>query len=367
MMKEKQAVEPKLKVPDFVASLMKEYGEKGVVIDGSRVDCDFFDTGNYALNFNLSGRWDGGWPEGQVTIISGDPSTGKSLLMKHAMEEFAKKHPDGIVILDDTENAYVDYSGSSVGKVEGRFMRVSTDSVEEHSALMFDGQRNPNNPKKFDVEPLIPKISAAGIKHILIVVDSIAAWSTEHELEVGLDRPDMSKAKVLKALFRIIKDDMKQYNVTYMVTNHLIHTIGDFMVPSKKIEPGGGGPAFQASVRVCLALASKIKEKGQEKSRNDDNNIIGIVTKAQTQKNRFYPPYRSCELKIFFDRGVDRYSGLIPLLEGIGIIKLGNGGWYEVVGKDEKFQSKDLPTMWPKLKALIKPEHTKIKSDASVD
>lgn len=355
MVKEVKA--PQANVPDFVANLMKEYGTKGVAIETGRVKCDFFDTGCIALNFILSGSFDGGWPEGQVTIIAGDPATGKSLLMKHAMSEFIKKHPDGLVILDDTENAYVDYLGSSLGVAEGHFMRISTSSVEEHAALMFDGKRNANNPKKLDMEPMIPKISASGIKHILVVVDSIAAWSTEHELEVGLEKPDMSKAKVLKALFRTIKDDIKMYNVTYMVTNHLIFTIGDMFTPSKKIEPGGGGPAFQASVRVNLAQVNKIKEKGSEKTKSEDNNIIGVTTRGMVLKNRFAPPFRSCEFKILFDRGVERFSGLIQLLENLGVIELGNGGWYNIIGSDEKFQSKDIEKVWPKLRAMVKPEN----------
>lgn len=342
-------------VPDFISGMMADYKKQGISMEGGHVTCDFFDTGNIALNFILSGNFDAGWPSGQVTIISGDPSTGKSLLMKHAMAEFLKKYKNGAVVLDDTENAYVDYLGSDTGIDQSRFVRISTDSVEEHSALVFDGIKD-EKTKKVKLEPIIPKMAAAGIKDILVVVDSIAAWSTEHELEVGLSKSDMSKPKVLKALFRTIKDDIKKYNVTYMVTNHLIWKIGDIFTPAKQIEPGGGGPAFQASVRVCLALAAKIKEKGSEKVKNETNNIIGILTKAQTQKNRFAPPFRTCELKIFFNHGVDRYSGLVPLLEHLEIIKLGDGGWYEIVGTKQKFQSKDMAEKWPEIRKLISPE-----------
>jgi recombination protein RecA len=305
MAKEEVKKSEDIKIPGFISNMMDSYNKQGVTMEGGRVVCDFFDTGNIALNFNLSGNFDAGWPSGQVIIISGDPSTGKSLLMKHAMAEFLKKYKNGVVVLDDTENAYVDYLGSDTGIDQSRFVRISTDSVEEHSALVFDGIKD-EKTKKVKLEPIVPKLAGAGIKDILVVVDSIAAWSTEHELEVGLSKTDMSKPKVLKALFRVIKNDIKKFNVTYMVTNHLIWTIGDMFTPSKKIEPGGGGPAFQASVRLCLALAAKIKEKGSENVKKEDNNIVGILTKAQTQKNRFAPPFRTTELKIFFDRGVDR-------------------------------------------------------------
>ena len=357
-----------VQVPEFINNLMDEYRKNGICMESGRVSCEFFDTGNIALNFILSGNFDYGWPETQVTIISGDPATGKSLLMKNAIAEFLKKHKDGVAILDDTENAYVDYLGEIQDIDETRFIRISTDSVEEHSALVFDGVRD-ENPKatKLKVEPVVPKLCAGGMKHVLVVVDSIAAWSTEHELEVGLSKSDMSKPKVLKALFRTVKDDIKKYNVTYMVTNHLIWKIGDIFTPAKQIEPGGGGPAFQASVRVCLALAAKLKTKGSEKVKHEVNNIIGVLIKAQTQKNRFSPPFKTCDLKIFFDRGVDRYSGLVPLLECLGVIRLGDGGWYEVTGTKTKFQSKDIAEKWPELKKLIKPENVKMRGLKDVE
>jgi recombination protein RecA len=345
----------KVELSDVLSSIVGSYQEKGIVIERGNIDCEFFDTGNLALNFALTGKFDEGWPVGHMTVISGDPSTGKSLIIKQAIAFFLKKYPDGVVILDDTERSFVKYLNEGEAQIDfDRFIRLSTNSVEEHARTLFDGVKNTQG--KITTEPLVPKLFNSGFKHIMVAVDSMAAWSTEHELDVGLDKADMSKAKILKALFRIIKEDWQKYNVTYMATNHLIFTIGDFMSGPRKIEPGGGGPAFQASVRLCLALASKLKLK--------DNSIVGITVRAQTNKNRFAPPFRTCEFKIMYDTGLDKYSGLIELLKGLGLVKTGDGGWYHIVGTNQKFQSRNIAEVWPKLQELLKTKHV-TQSDAS--
>ena len=113
-----------------------------------------------------------------------------------------------------------------------------------------------------------------------------------------------------------------------------------------KITPGGGAVVYQASIRLGLMPHGKLKTK-------ETNTILGVISEITTTKNRFAPPFRKCELEIWFDKGMSKYSGLISLLTNLGIIKLGNGGWYETVNNSFKFQSKDISTKWLELKKLI--------------
>lgn len=357
MKKEKENLKS-VDVPGFVSKLIQEYRNENMLIESGHVECDFFDSGNLALNYILSGRFDVGYPVGQVIGISGDPATGKSLMIGNAISNFLQKYKDGVAILDDTEYAYVDYLGSKMGIDESRFIRLSTSSVEEHSKAVFFGGKvvTGEGEATIDIaEPIIPKLYNNGVKHILVAVDSIAAWSTEHEMKIGLEKPDMSKAKVLRALLRTIMPEIKKYGITYMITNHLIFNIGDMFGP-KKVETGGTSPAYQSSVRLMLSIDGKIKDK-------NSNEILGIVTKAQTVKNRFAPPFRKCGLEIYFDSGLSKYSGLIDLLIGLGVVKLGNGGWYEVVGTNDKFQSKDIANRWDKIRELIKKHNVLIRGE----
>lgn len=239
----KKDVESKgnLNVNKLVAGLISEYRSKDIFVDNGHVNCKFVDTGNLALNYIMSGSFDEGLPEGQVTEIYGEPSSGKSLLLYNIIANFQRKHKDGIVILDDTENAYVEYLGSTLDIDANRLIKLTSSTVEEHAAVVALGGKVPirigDEIQDIEVEPILGKLVASGIQNILVAVDSIAVLSTRHELDVGLEKPDMSKAKTLKALLRLITPIIKRYNVTYIITNHLIQMIGS-MVPMK-ITPGG--------------------------------------------------------------------------------------------------------------------------------
>lgn len=350
MAKKEREEKKELNVSEFVNNMVASYRNKNIFVDNKKVDCHFLDTGNYALNYIMSGSFDAGLPEGQVTEIHGDPASGKSLLVYNIISHFQKKHPDGVVILDDSENAYVDYLGSSLDIDESRMMRLSSSTIEEHANTIFLGGAVPvrkgNDIEEVVIEePMLQELLKNGVKHVLVVLDSVAVLSTRHEYEVGLEKADMSKAKMLKALLRLVVDDVKKHRITYVVTNHLIFAIGS-MIPNQKVTPGGGGITYQSSMRLCLSPRGKLKHK-------DTNTVIGVMSMVTTVKNRFAPPFRNCDMEILFNKGMSRHSGLISLLTNLGIIKLGSGGWYEIIGKDEKFQSKDLPEIWEKLKGLV--------------
>lgn len=337
-----------LNINKLVANLILEYRNKDIFIDSGRVNCKFIDTGNLALNYIMSGSFDEGLPEGQVTEIYGEASSGKSLLLYNIIANFQKKYPNGIVILDDTENAYVEYLGSTLNIDANRLIKLTSSTVEEHAAVVALGGKVPiregDEIKDIEVEPILDKLIKAGIKEILIAIDSIAVLSTRHELNVGLEKPDMSKAKTLKALLRLITPIIKRYNVTYIITNHLIQMIGSIF--PMKIAPGGGGIVYQSSIRLGLMPHGKLKTK-------ETNSIVGVISEVTTTKNRFAPPFRKCDLEIWFSKGMSKYSGLVSLLVNLGVIRLISGGWYETADKSLKFQSKDIEHKWVELRKLI--------------
>jgi len=330
----------------LVASLVNQYRNADIVVEHGHVGCEFVDTGNYALNYILSGSFDYGIPVGsQLTEIHGDNSTGKSLLLYNIISNFMKKYPNSVVILDDTENSYVDYLDSSLEIDESRLMRMKSDTVEDHVGVVFTGYESKNGNKTVKHEPLIKSLIDGGVEHILVAVDSIAALSTEHEQEIGLSKPDMGKAKMLRTMLRVIMPIVKRHNITYITTNHLIANIGEMFGP-KKVTPGGTGPAYQASIRLSLSSSGRIKLKGS-------NLIVGIVSTAMTVKNRFTPPMRKCRLEIMMQGGLSKYSGLIDLFKLYNILEESSGGWYKIKDTDCKFQVKDLPNKWEEIRKII--------------
>jgi recombination protein RecA len=348
----------------LVGEMIKDYRNVGLPMEKGKVDCDFIDTGNYALNYIMSGSFDNGLPSGQVTEIHGDPSTGKSLLLYNIIANFLKKYPRGVVVLDDTEQAYVQYLGSKLDIDESRLIKISSATVEDHMNMIFRGGKILNQvndeSKEIDVaEPIISKLLNAGVENIMIAIDSVAVMSTKHEQDVGLDKPDMSKAKVLKALLRVAVPYIKKYKITYIVTNHLIHMIGS-MIPNQKTTPGGGGIVYQSSIRLGMSNAGKLKVK-------DTNLIAGVKSRVTTVKNRFAPPFRQAELEIMFNAGLSRYSGIVSLLMGLGVLKMTSGGWYTVIDTDYKFQQKQLPEKWEEIRKLLNDKQILQREQVIVD
>ena len=335
-------------IGSFVDGLIASYSKGGIAISNKKVNTEFLDSGNLALNYILTGNFDVGYPEGQVIEIHGESASGKSLLLYIAIRNFLEKYLDAVAILDDAEFAYVQYLNSELTLDESRLITISSSTVEDHANLIWLGGQVSSLEKPVEV-PLVRALLSK-TKHIMVVLDSLAVLSTNHELGLGLAKPNMDKAKLIKASMRVIMPLIKNHQVSYFVSNHLIDKIvtgptAQFTGPLK-VTPGGGGVVFQASVRVSLNPCKKLTIK-------DTHEVIGMISRAKTVKNRFAPPFRSCEIEIRFDKGLSKFSGLVPLLKMLGVLKTLDGGWYEVPGCT-KFQEKQIPEIWDsKLKPAL--------------
>ncbi len=334
-------------IGSFVDGLIASYSKGGIAISNKKVNTEFLDSGNLALNYILTGSFDLGYPEGQVVEIHGESASGKSLLLYIAIKNFLEKYPDGVAILDDAEFSYVQYLNSELTLDESRLMTISSSTVEDHANLLWLGGK-----LSTDEEIQVPLVKAllSKTKHVMVVLDSLAVLSTNHELGVGLAKPDMSKAKLMKASMRVIMPLVKNNQVSFFISNHLIDKIATGPMASftgpQKIVPAGGGVVYQASVRISVNPCKKLTIK-------DTHEVIGMVSRAKTVKNRFAPPFRSCEIEIRFDKGLSKFSGLVPLLKMLGVLKTLDGGWYEVPGCT-KFQEKQIPEIWDsKLKPAL--------------
>jgi len=259
----------------------------------------WLDTGNYALNWAISGRFGRGYPLGHTVEIFGDPSTGKSYLIARAVAR--AQEAGGVTLLDDVEGAYnVDWI-ETLGVDAGKLAYAHSRTVKDH--LVLSGHFLKAYKALLDKG----KIKGPG----LLAVDSLALLSTEHELKVRLDKRDMTKAGELRGFFRIMMGDLYALPVVHISTNHIIAKIGDLWNP--RTTPGGGGPKYQASVRIDLRSASKIKTE-------DTNEVVGVLCRVVVDKNRIAPPWKEVRLTIPFYQPISAASGLIPVLLDLGIL-----------------------------------------------
>lgn len=254
----------------------------------------WLDTGNYALNWALSGRLLRGYPLGHCGEIFGDPGTGKSYLAARALA--MAQANGGVALLDDTEGAYVEERAASIGVNTSTLAMVDPRSltVKEHQQA---------------TQAFITACRATKAKLGILVLDSLAQLSTEHEREVP-DKRDMTKAGELKRFYRVVGGDLFDLPVVHLATNHTIANIGNPFQP--KTTGGGGGPKFAASWRLDMRPVSKIKQ-GDE--------AVGVICVAVVDKNRFVAPWKKVRLAIPFDKPISKASGLVPLLTGLGVLE----------------------------------------------
>ena len=298
---------------DYLAKVVKDF--EGISIAEEQNLDLWVGTGNYGLNKAISGSFQKGLPFGRVVDVFGDPSTGKSLLIYHILANVQKM--GGVAILDDTEDAYTKEFGEKIGINNDELIILNSLTVEEHFEKVFLGWKDSKGKKR---ESLIDMIIAEepGCP-IVVALDSVALLSTRHEQEVKFEKPDMAKAKQIRGGMRMVSRHMRENNIIHLISNHVIAKIG-VLFGNPKTTPGGSGIPFQASVRIELSLGKKLTDE------NNTDKKIGVQSRVKIAKNKVSAPFKETTLEIYFDRGVDPYSGVKEMLvdDGILIAETGN-------------------------------------------
>jgi RecA/RadA recombinase len=269
---------------------------------------DWISTGNYALNYLISGDFNKGVPLGKVTVFAGESGAGKSYfcsgnIIKNAQEQ-------GIfVILVDSENALdeswmqalgVDTSPDKLLKLS---MAMIDDVAKTIATFMSDYKALPDGER--------PKI--------LFVIDSLGMLLTPtdvNQFEAGEMKGDLGrKPKALTALVRNCVNMFGSYNVGMVCTNHT-YASQDMFDPDDKIS-GGQGFIYASSIVVAM---KKLKLKEDEDG-NKISDVMGIRAACKVMKTRYAKPFEGVQVKIPYETGMNPYSGLVDLAEKRGLLK----------------------------------------------
>lgn len=269
---------------------------------------DWISTGNYALNYLISGDFHKGIPLGKVTVFAGESGSGKSYICSGNVVRHAQQQ--GIfVVLIDTENALdeawlqalgVDTSESKLLKLS---MAMIDDVAKTISTFMSDYKALPDGER--------PKV--------LFVIDSLGMLLTPtdvNQFEAGEMKGDLGrKPKALTALVRNCVNMFGSYNVGMVVTNHT-YASQDMFDPDDKIS-GGQGFIYASSIVVAM---KKLKLKEDEDG-NKVSEVNGIRSACKIMKTRYSKPFEGVQVKIPYTTGMSPYSGLVDLAEKKGILK----------------------------------------------
>src|SRR6056300_1392805 len=273
---------------------------------------DWISTGNYALNYLLSGDFRKGVPLGKVSVFAGESGAGKSYIVSGNIVKSAQEQ--GIfVVLIDSENA-LDESWLHALGVEttpDKLLKLNMamiDDVAKTISTFMDDYRSMNEEDR-------PKV--------LFVVDSLGMLMSPTEVnqfEAGDMKGDMGrKAKALKALVTNCVNMFGSYNVGMCVTNHT-YASQDMFDPDDKIS-GGSGFVYASSMVVAMKkLKLKVDADG-----NKTSQVHGIRAACKVMKTRYAKPFEAVQVKIPYETGMDPYSGMFDLLETKGLLeKQGN-------------------------------------------
>ena len=269
---------------------------------------DWISTGNYALNYLISGDFNRGIPLGKVTVFAGDSGAGKSYIcsgniVKHAQEQ-------GIfVVLVDSENALdedwlkalgVDTSESKLLKLS---MAMIDDVAKTISTFMSDYKA----------------LAEADRPKVLFVIDSLGMLLTPtdvNQFEAGEMKGDLGrKPKALTALVRNCVNMFGAYNVGLVATNHT-YASQDMFDPDDKIS-GGQGFIYASSIVVAM---KKLKLKEDEDG-NKVSDVNGIRAACKIMKTRYAKPFEGVQVKIPYTTGMSPYSGMVDLIEKKEMLK----------------------------------------------
>ena len=269
---------------------------------------DWVSTGNYALNYLISGFFDRGIPLGKVTVFAGESGAGKSYICSGNIIKNAQEQ--GIyVVLVDSENALDEAWLKALG------VDTSQDKLLKLSMSMIDDVAKTISTFMQDYKAL-----AEGERpKVMFVIDSLGMLLTPtdvNQFEAGEMKGDLGrKPKALTALVRNCVNMFGNYNVGLVCTNHT-YASQDMFDPDDKIS-GGQGFIYASSIVVAM---KKLKLKEDEDG-NKVSEVNGIRASCKIMKTRYSKPFEGVQVKIPYTTGMSPYSGLTDLAEKKGILK----------------------------------------------
>lgn len=274
---------------------------------------DMIPTAVPAINIALSGKLDGGLTPG-LTMWAGPSKHFKTAFSLLMAKSYLDKYDDAALLFYDSEfgtpQSYFDSFG------------IDTDRVL-HSPITDIEQL------KFDIMNQITQLERGD--HLIIVIDSIGNLASKKEVDDALDQKsvaDMSRAKQVKSLFRMITPHLTLKDIPCIVVNHTYKEIGMF---PKDIVGGGTGSYYSAD--NIFILGRQQEKEGTE--------ITGYNFIINVEKSRYVKEKSKIPVSVTFDGGINKWSGLLDIaLESKHVIKP-KAGWYQRVDEDGVVEDKN--------------------------
>ena len=289
---------------DFLRSVIKDVGNEyaSLVEDGVEAgDVDtFIDTGSYIFNALLSGSLYGGLPGNKITALAGESATGKTYFLMGIVKNFLDQNPKAGVVFFESESALTKDLIVKRGIDPKRMVIMPVTTVQEFRTQAL---------KVLDSYLLQ---NEADRKPLFLCLDSLGMLSTTKEVEDtadGKETRDMTRAQVLKAAFRVLTLKLGRAKVPMVVTNHTYDVVGS-MFPQKEM---GGGSGLKYAASSIIYLSKKKEKEGTE--------VVGNIIHCKNHKSRLTVENKMVDVRLMYEKGLDRHYGLLDLALKHGIFK----------------------------------------------
>ena len=285
---------------EALKQIEKQYGKGSIMKLGERsyVDVDVISSGSLAID-NILGV--GGFPRGRIIEIYGPESSGKTTLALQAIAECQKS--GGKCAFIDAEHAIDPKYAKALGVDVDELILSQPDSGEQ----------------ALEITEVLIKSGAID----LIVIDSVAALVPQAELDGEMGDSNIGlHARLMSKAMRKLAGAMSANNCTAIFINQLREKVG-IMFGNPEVTTGGRALKFYSSIRLEVRKSEAIK---------NGTDVVGNKTNVKVAKNKVAPPFKSCQVEIYYGEGISHVSEIINLGVELGIIEK-SGSWFAYNGE----------------------------------
>jgi RecA/RadA recombinase len=275
-------------------------------------DKDMIPTSIPIINVALSGRLDGGLTPG-LTMWAGPSKHFKTAFSLLMAKSYLDKYPEAALLFYDSEFGTPQSYFDSFGIDTNRVLHTPLTDIEQ---LKFDVMQQLTSLERTD--------------KLIIVIDSIGNLASKKEVDDALEGKsvaDMSRAKQVKSLFRMVTPHLTMKDIPMIVVNHTYKEIGMF---PKDIVGGGTGSYYSAD--NIFILGRQQEKEGTE--------VIGYNFIINVEKSRYVKEKSKIPVSVSFDGGISKWSGLLDIALESGHVTKPSNGWYSKRDEDGVYEEK---------------------------
>jgi RecA/RadA recombinase len=273
---------------------------------------DMIPTSVPIINVALSGKLDGGLTPG-LTMWAGPSKHFKTAFSLLMAKSYLDKYPDAALLFYDSEFGTPQSYFDSFGIDTDRVLHTPLTDIEQ---LKFDVMQQLTSLERND--------------KLIIIIDSIGNLASKKEVDDALEGKsvaDMSRAKQVKSLFRMVTPHLTMKDIPMIVVNHTYMEIGMF---PKAIVGGGTGSYYSAD--NIFILGRQQEKEGTE--------VVGYNFIINVEKSRYVKEKSKIPVSVSFDGGISRWSGLLDIALDGGFVVKPTNGWYSKVDEDGVIEDK---------------------------